>query len=39
VTDTIDGKAVASEEIYDVRIDNGKVKNIYVAARAIIPAE
>jgi hypothetical protein len=39
VTDTIDGKEVASEEIYDVRIENGKVKNIYVAARAIIPAE
>lgn len=39
LTDTIDGKEVTSEEMYDVRIENGKIKNIYVAARAVIAAE
>jgi|TARA_B110000908_G_scaffold133428_1_gene157375 hypothetical protein len=39
VTDTIDGKEITSEEMYDVRIENGKIKNIYVAARAVIAAE
>jgi hypothetical protein len=39
VTDTIDGKQVTVEEMYDVRIENGKIKNIYVAARAVIAEE
>jgi|TARA_B110000483_G_scaffold23065_1_gene26771 hypothetical protein len=39
LTDIIDGKEVTSEEMYDVRIENGKIKNIYVAARAVIAAE
>jgi hypothetical protein len=39
VTSAIDGKEVTSEEIYDVRIENGKVKNMFVAVRAVIPAE
>ena len=39
VTDTIDGKQVTSEEMYDVRIENGKIKTIYVAARAVIAEE
>ena len=39
VTDTIDGKQVISDEMYDVRIENGKIKTIYVAARAVIAEE
>jgi len=39
VTDTIDGKQVTVEEMYDVRIENGKIKNIYVAAKAVITEE
>lgn len=39
VTDTIDGKEINSEEMYDVRIENGKIKNIYVAARGVIAAK
>ena len=36
VTDTIDGKEVVSEEFFDVRIENGKIKYILVASRAVI---
>ena len=36
VTETIDGEEVAREEMFDVQIENGKIKNIMVASRAII---
>jgi len=36
VTDTIDGKEAVSEEFFDVRIENGKIKYILVASRAVI---
>lgn len=39
VTDTIDGKEVVSEEFFDVRIENGKIKYILVASRAVIAEE
>ena len=39
VTETIDGKEVAREEMFDVQIENGKIKNIMVAARAVITEE
>tara|TARA_B100000029_G_scaffold23704_1_gene23433 strand:+ start:1220 stop:1753 length:534 start_codon:yes stop_codon:yes gene_type:complete len=39
VTDTIDGKEVVSEEVFDVRIENGKIKYILVASRAVMAAE
>ena len=36
VTETIDGKEVAREEMFDVQIENGKIKNIMVASRAVV---
>ena len=39
VTETIDGEEVAREEMFDVQIENGKIKNIIVAARAVISEE
>ena len=39
VTDTIDGKEVVSEDVFDVRIENGKIKYILVASRAVMAAE
>jgi len=39
VTETIDGKEVAREEMFDVQIENGKIKNIMVASRAVISEE
>tara|TARA_B110000495_G_scaffold156012_1_gene139438 strand:- start:890 stop:1420 length:531 start_codon:yes stop_codon:yes gene_type:complete len=39
VTDTIDGKEIATEEMYDVRVVDGKIKNIYVTARPVISDE
>ena len=39
VTETIDGEEVAREEMFDVQIENGKIKNIMVAARAVITEE
>ena len=39
VTETIDGEEVAREEMFDVQIENGKIKNIMVAARAVISEE
>ena len=39
VTETIDGEEVAREEMFDVQIENGKIKNIMVASRAVISEE
>ena len=36
LTDTIDGEEVVIEEMFDVQIENGKIKNILVASRAVI---
>ena len=36
LTDTIDGEEVVREEMLDVQIENGKIKNILVASRAVI---
>ena len=36
LTDTIDGEEVVREEMFDVQIENGKIKNILVASRAVI---
>jgi len=36
VTETIDGEEVAREEMFDVQIENGKIKNIMVASRAVV---
>ena len=36
LTDTIDGKEVVSEELFDVQIENGKIKFILVRSRALI---
>ena len=35
LTDTIDGKEVASEELFDVQIEKGKIKFILVRSRAL----
>ena len=39
VTETIDGEEVVREEMFDVQIENGKIKNIMVASRAVITQE
>ena len=39
VTETIDGEEVAREEMFDVQIENGKIKNIMVASRAVTTEE
>ena len=39
MTDTINGKEVVTEEVFDVEIENGKIKVILVAARAVISEE
>jgi hypothetical protein len=39
VTDTIDGKEVVADEFFDVRIENKKIKKIYVASRAVLAEE
>ena len=39
VTETIDGEEVAREEMFDVQIENEKIKNIMVASRAVITQE
>ena len=39
LTDTIDGEEVVTEEMFDVQIENGKIKNIMVASRAVISEE
>ena len=39
LTDTIDGKEVASEELFDVQIEKGKIKFILVRSRALINEE
>ena len=39
LTDTIDGKEVVSEELFDVQIENGKIQFILVRSRAIIAEE
>ena len=39
VTDTIDDKEVASEELFDVQIEKGKIKFILVRSRVLIAEE
>ena len=39
VTDNIDGREVVSEELFDVRIENKKIKYISVASRAVLADE
>ena len=39
LTDTIDGKEVASEELFDVQIEKGKIKFILVRSRVLIAEE
>jgi len=39
VTDTIDGEEVASEELFDVQIEKGKIKFILVRSRVLIAEE
>ena len=39
LTDTLNGEEVAREEMFDVQIENGKIKNIMVASRAVITQE
>ena len=39
LTDTVDGEEVVREEMFDVQIENGKIKNIMVASRAVITQE
>ena len=39
MTDTINGEEVVTEEVFDVEIENGKIKVILVAARAVISEE
>ena len=39
LTDTIDGEEVVTEEFFDVQIENGKIKFIMVASRAVIAEE
>ena len=36
LTDTANGEEVVREEMFDVQIENGKIKNIMVASRAVI---
>ena len=36
LTDKIDGEEVVTEEVFDVEIENGKIKLILVASRAVI---
>ena len=36
LTDIIDGEEVVREEMFDIRIENGKILNIMVASRAVI---
>jgi hypothetical protein len=39
VTNTVEGKAVKAEEMLDARIENGKIKYLFVAARALLSEE
>ena len=39
LTDTVNGEEVVREEMFDVQIENGKIKNIMVASRAVISEE
>ena len=39
MTDNIDGREVVSEELFDVRIENKKIKYISVASRAVLADE
>ena len=39
LTDIIDGEEVVREEMFDIRIENGKILNIMVASRAVISEE
>jgi hypothetical protein len=39
LVETIDGKKNKRREVFDVLIENGKVKTIYIAARPIIAAD
>jgi hypothetical protein len=39
LTDTIDGKEVTSEELFDVQIEKGKIKFILVRSRVLTADE
>ncbi len=39
VTNTVDGKSVKVEEMYDARVENGKIKFLFVADRAVFSEE
>jgi|TARA_B100001094_G_scaffold62257_1_gene58088 hypothetical protein len=39
LTDTINGEEIVTEEVFDVEIENGKIKLILVASRAVIAEE
>ena len=39
MTETVDGEISKRQEIFDVLIENGKIKTIYIAARPILTAE
>lgn len=39
LTDTINGEEIVTEEVFDVEIENGKIKLILVASRAVIVEE
>ena len=39
VSDVIDGKQVNSQDVFDVLIEGGKIKSIYVTTRPILSAE
>ena len=39
LTETVDGQVSKSQDVFDVLIENGKIKTIYVATRAILTAE
>ena len=39
LTDTVNGEEVVREEMFDVQIENGKIKNIMVASRSVVSEE
>tara|TARA_B110000881_G_scaffold19685_1_gene14400 strand:- start:179 stop:370 length:192 start_codon:yes stop_codon:yes gene_type:complete len=39
VSDVIDGKQVNSQDVFDVLIEGGKIKSIYVTTRPVLSAE
>ena len=39
MTETVDGEISKRQEIFDVLIENGKIKTIYIAARPILTVE